>query len=635
MAGKTTINITPDKSLIQKLGLTGYKTSQAISELLDNSIDARIDENMQRIDVVLDYTEKAISVSDDGIGMDMQQLQNGLTVAMETKHDSKKLGKFGLGMKSACSTLGQSFAITTATENSDLEYHVCYDENQWLNDASRTWENFEIKTRKKCRPWHGTTVRITKLRIPIYPNQTTTLRKNFGIRYGKYIKSNQISLYLNTRVCKSIEVSIQKGSKKEVNVELAHNNYIKGWIGLLEKRSIKGEYGVHLYKNNRLIKAFDKFGIRNHPEVAKIVGEIHLDHVPVNFHKTGFIEESYEYREAVDKFITNPTVVSTLRSSINKAPPITSIQTVLDYFDNDKIRGKIKPRISRTNAKALLNKAQSFEVQHNSENISLNFDNGLDDQLYDLQRVDEGYKIKINRKSPIFGIVGNPLFLIGMIELEAKSILAEPEKYKIFLKERNVMWNKFVKDWTETREKTPRQKSKEMTLLANYSIVDVLQGLHEFLIEKFEFDFQFTALSTLEPYLQNAYNKMIYNIEVSKGAGQYLYDIITEHKSNSTILLNPSTKDIKNALEYSEKKQFIVIREYSTVSKDTWASPEKAWLDLLGETSRGGHYIRHDELANILDQLIENNLASQDKLETLARHKNMSKKLKDYLGGAT
>ena len=61
MTEKTTIDITPDKSLIQKLGLTGYRTAEAISELLDNSIDARIGEDTERIDVVLDFVGKTIS----------------------------------------------------------------------------------------------------------------------------------------------------------------------------------------------------------------------------------------------------------------------------------------------------------------------------------------------------------------------------------------------------------------------------------------------------------------------------------------------------------------------------------------------------------------------------------------------
>ena len=318
MTKKTIVDITPDKSLIQKLGLTGYRTEESLSELLDNSIDARISGETERIDVVLDYGGKTISVSDDGQGMDIHELEIGLTIAKGIKFEKDKLGKFGLGMKSACSTLGKEFTITTSKKNSDLEYFIHYDEEEWLKDSSQTWKNFTIETRKKSRPWNGTTIKISKLNVPLYPNQTTRLRNNFGIRYGSYIKSDQISLYVNTRECTPIDLRIQEKSKRDLKIELTNNNYLIGWIGLLEKRSIKGEYGIHLYKNKRLIKAFDKFGIRNHPEVAKIIGELHLDHVPVNFHKTGFIEESLEYKEAVNAFKTNSKVVAILRSSISK-----------------------------------------------------------------------------------------------------------------------------------------------------------------------------------------------------------------------------------------------------------------------------------------------------------------------------
>ena len=633
MAEKITVDITPDKSLIQVLGLTGYRTVEALSELLDNSIDARISGKIERIDVVLDYGGKVISVSDDGIGMNLEELQNGLTIAKRTKLEKAKLGKFGLGMKSACSTLGKAFTITTAKDNSNLEYFIHYDEEEWLKDSSRTWKNFEIETRKKSRPWHGTTIRITKLNVPLYPNQTTTLRKNFGIRYAAYMKSKQVSLYINTRECKPSEILIQEGSKKELNIELTNDRYLRGWVGLLEKRSIKGEYGIHLYKNNRLIKTFDKFGIRSHPEVAKIVGELHLDHVPVNFHKTGFIEESLEYKEVLEEFRTNPTVVEVLRSSISKTPSTTSIQSVLNYFVNNETSVKIKTRMSNTNSKILLNKADSFDVQYGSKNIIFDFENGSDDELYHIERIPEGYKIKINRKSPVFRIIGNPLFLIGLIELEVKTIINEPEKYGEFLRERNTAWNKFVKDWSEKQEKIAKRKPQRVIPLPNYSLVDELGELHEFLKEKFEFNFQFTALSTLTPYLQNAYNKMIYNVDTVRNTGQHLYDLIIDYGGMEfTVLLNPKTEDIKKALEYSEKTKYIVIREHFTVSKDTWAPPDKAWLDLFLEMKRGQYYICGDELATILDYLLENNLTNQDRLETLARHKNVLNDLQRYFG---
>ena len=37
------IDITPDKSLIKKLGPVRYRAERAVAELVDNSIDARLD----------------------------------------------------------------------------------------------------------------------------------------------------------------------------------------------------------------------------------------------------------------------------------------------------------------------------------------------------------------------------------------------------------------------------------------------------------------------------------------------------------------------------------------------------------------------------------------------------------------
>ena len=77
------VDITPDKSLIKKLGLVGYRTEQAVAELIDNSIDARL-EGVETIEVTLDFKMGHIVVSDDGRGMDSTGLGEALTVAKET-----------------------------------------------------------------------------------------------------------------------------------------------------------------------------------------------------------------------------------------------------------------------------------------------------------------------------------------------------------------------------------------------------------------------------------------------------------------------------------------------------------------------------------------------------------------------
>lgn len=52
---KHTVDITPDKSLIKKLGLTGYRSEQAIAELIDNSIDGRIEKRIEHVDIRLNF----------------------------------------------------------------------------------------------------------------------------------------------------------------------------------------------------------------------------------------------------------------------------------------------------------------------------------------------------------------------------------------------------------------------------------------------------------------------------------------------------------------------------------------------------------------------------------------------------
>lgn len=626
----TTIDITPDKSLIQKLGLTGYKTVEAISELIDNSIDARL-EQTENIHVTLDFTEHTISVFDDGTGMSLEDFKKGLTIAKGTKSKKEKLGKFGLGMKSACSALGKAFTIITSKDDSDLDYTASYDEDHWLNDSSQNWTNFHIDGKKKTRPWHGTLIKISKLNVPLYANQTTTFKKDFGIRYGSYLKDNQISLHINSSKCRQIEPEIQKNSRIDLKIQLGRNS-LAGWIGLLERRSIKGDYGIHLYKNDRLIKAYDKFGIRNHPEVAKIIGELHLDHIPTNYHKTDFIKDSLEYKEAEQAFGSHPDVRRTMRSSISKPPPTKSIRSILEYDKNKSTLTKLKTRMSKSNSKILLNQAGTFDI--NNKHLIVRFEDLDDAQLYDIEKNLTGHIIKINRKSPVFDIIGNPLFLIGMIESEAELALANLEKYRQFLHERNAAWNKFVKDWMGGPKRTAK-KPVQTIPLPLYSLVPELIDMHDFLSEKFEFDFQFTALSTLAPFLQHAYNKMIYTINAIKDTGQQLYDLLLNYKPlEFMILLNPKADDIQKALEYSEKTRFVIIREHYSISKKTWAAPAHAWLDLISEMKRS-YPINADETDIILEHLLNANLTNKNELENLGRHRNILPYIQKCFRGRT
>lgn len=632
---KRVVDITPDKSLIQKLGLVGYRTEQAISELIDNSIDARDGGRIEHIDVTLDFAGRTISVADDGVGMDAEGLREGLTIAKAAGPGDSKLGRYGLGMKSACSALGRSFSIITAGEKSDKEHLVQYDEKEWLNDESRTWKNFEIDSSRKARPRFGTTIQISNLKVSLYPNQASAFRKSFGIRYGEYIENGMISLRVNGRECSAEDVPVDEGSRRELQIELPGGNEIRGWIGLLKKRSVKGDYGIHLYKNNRLIRAFDKFGIRLHPSVSRMVGRVDLDHVPVNFHKTGFIEDSPEFREAKEGFRICPDVVDMVKRSKSEQAHTQSVASVINYLADDTLEGRIRSRMSAANSRDLLQGAEEFRIRAGGQIVDIVFENGGEGRLYGVEAAGNGYKITINRKSPVFGAVGNPLFLIGMVCLEAKEILKDPKKYDGFLTGRNVSWCRFVERWSQKGPAPAGRRAQEAIVLPEkYSPVDELLDLHDHLKENFEFGFQFTALSTLSPFLHNAYNTTTYSIETVRGAGQLLHDMILDYAGGKfKVLLNPRSEQAK-LMKLLEDERFIIIREFSRNPTATWANPAKAWVDMLAEMRRDTLQISDDEPGNVLDYMLESDLVKEEKVRAAARHKNILPAAEVYLGRA-
>ena len=121
------IDITPDKSLMPKIAFSGYTVVQAISELVDNSVDAKIDGEDLLVEINL--SPDGVSVADNGKGMNEKEAANSLRLA----HSEKKyqLGEFGLGLKTAAQSLGKKFTISTTPTGVDKKFVLVYDEDLW------------------------------------------------------------------------------------------------------------------------------------------------------------------------------------------------------------------------------------------------------------------------------------------------------------------------------------------------------------------------------------------------------------------------------------------------------------------------------------------------------------------------
>jgi len=284
-----------------KIGQTGYSVSQAISELVDNSIDAREEGKVLTVEISLDQDKGIIEVSDDGIGMNEEAAANSIKLAHSSKKN--KLGEFGLGLKTAATSLGKAFQISTTQKGSEDEYILEYDEDKWLKSGD--WTKHEMKIKgggDKDRS--NTTILIKNLRFSIYPNLPGNIRKDLATRFAPFIESGEVRIKVNTKWCEPEPLELkteyhQPDGKEPFRMKLESGSEVWGWRGLLKKGSNKGEYGFRVFRRGRLIMQYAKLGFHPHPEARQIVGEIHLDHVPVTHNKREFIEESPLYQEII------------------------------------------------------------------------------------------------------------------------------------------------------------------------------------------------------------------------------------------------------------------------------------------------------------------------------------------------
>ena len=631
----TAVDVTPDRSLFKKIGLAGYRTEQAVAELVDNSIDARVRGRTAHIDVELDFADGEIEVRDDCSGMTLEGLRNAMTIAAGGGKGGESLGKFGMGMKSACSALGRRFSVTTAREGAKKEHAVVYDEDEWLAGGSREWK-FDVRSAEKNKPRSGTVVKVEMLSVPLYPNQATNFRRRFGMRYGPYLERGEVALRVNSRGCAPAETELD-GERSPFEIALADGNRITGWVGLLKRRSVKGDYGIHLYRRGRLVRAFEKFGIGSHPSAAKTVGEAHLDHVPVNFHKTGFIEDSPEYAEAEAAFRKDPAVARALRESARSGKGGGAAE-IGRFLGGPAGGARIAARVSSDAAGRMLGEAGSFVVKGLPGKAEMRFVSG-GPALYSAEKDGDTLMITVNRDSRAFQTVKNPLSLIGVIKSEAGLAMEEPGRHERFLEARNRAWLDLApRGAGRDSDHLPGAAGRRRGPVApDYSLDQRLIGVHDLLEERFPHPFQFTGLSTLAPFLHNTYAVMVYNVQTARGSGAELQEMVAEGiggEEEPVVLHEPGRREMATAVSLTRGKPIVVIRERAEEPVTTWASPEKAWLDLFFEVEGRGTRVYRDELAPMLAELVDANHVDLGRLESLAKRRRLLGKVRGHLEAA-
>lgn len=283
------VDITPHVSLLAKSGQAGHSVAEAVSELVDNSIDARIGNRKLHVSVTYDVRNKLIEAEDDGAGMSRESLARALVLGLSAK-SGDKIGRFGLGMKTACTSLGRRFTVASSRADDFYEAVADYDEDSFI--ASGEWK-LPIRRRKKVRE-HGTLISIESERV--YHGLSQSLIRNLGWTFRHFIADGLLELRVNGELVEPPQHQVDIESILPLNGQVA-GRQVRGWVGLLIVSSQRGWYGFDVIRHRRVIRRHEKIAFQAHPQTARIVGELHLDEFETNNLKTDFIRETDEWRE--------------------------------------------------------------------------------------------------------------------------------------------------------------------------------------------------------------------------------------------------------------------------------------------------------------------------------------------------
>ena len=195
--------------VLQALGRIGYDPVSAILDLVDNSASA----NATSIEIKLDNKREehkeehgrfkavleSFSIVDNGCGMDDRGLDNALMLGSSAElYHEDTLAKFGMGLKSAASSLGRRLEVISRAEDDlnhiwkvVLDQDLIVEKRQYVYDLSSPTEADLTELDACTQGKSGTLVRITKLHrrsLPPTSEIIDGLKAKAGVIYFYYLK---------------------------------------------------------------------------------------------------------------------------------------------------------------------------------------------------------------------------------------------------------------------------------------------------------------------------------------------------------------------------------------------------------------------------------------------------------------
>jgi hypothetical protein len=303
------------KRLIRSLRDIGYEFTDAVADIVDNSVEAEA--TVIKIILQFDGEDSYLVIADNGLGMAPKEIQEALRFGSNRNYDdSDDLGRYGLGLKTA--SLSQCERVTVSARRGEERVRInsyCWDLGHI--ESTNRWEILKIESedlreevREHLKETTGTVVtweRLGRLLGYKYPSgeyarkqaalMVESLNIHLGMVFHRFlageVAGKRIAIYLNdTRVIPWDPYSRgEKHTQKldQIFVPLDFEGQIHGvriqpyilppqalysspkaHVNASGPGKWNRQQGLYIYRSNRIIQAGGWSGLRTSDEHTKL-----------------------------------------------------------------------------------------------------------------------------------------------------------------------------------------------------------------------------------------------------------------------------------------------------------------------------------------------------------------------------
>jgi len=310
----------------------------------------------------VDRDEGMIRVRDNGAGLTAEQAEKALRAGFSGNKSFDTLGLFGMGFNVSTGKLGRVTRFHTARADSDHAIEVVIDlvrmqeSGSYRVPVAKVPKLPELKsgTIVEITGWWPDGNPNSGFIKSLASYSKPKVREQVGGRYATILRGSRIRVLINQETCTAFEHCVWDKSRYverrehgriparfDFDTVLGHQtrcmqcnakivvgetecpacrstNFrtmeerVTGWLGI-QRFDDQSFFGVDLIRNGRAIRLAEKAAffeftdefkktIKDYPidsPFGRIVGEVHLDHVPVDFLKQDFQRSSEEWQHAI------------------------------------------------------------------------------------------------------------------------------------------------------------------------------------------------------------------------------------------------------------------------------------------------------------------------------------------------